>query len=793
MQNYEQLGLFYLGAGYDLQQKKRTENLILYDSKDLVTHAVCVGMTGSGKTGLCIGLLEEAAIDNIPSIVIDPKGDLSNLLLTFPDLKSQDFAPWVNQDEDPAQKAEMWKNGLASWGEDGNRIRRLRESAEFVIYTPGSNAGVPVSVMKSFTAPGAAVIQDPELLSERVTTTATSLLTLIGLQGSPVQSREHILISTLLNNAWRQGQDLDLAALIQQIQNPPVTRIGVMELETFYPSKERFSLAMQMNNLLAAPGFENWMQGEALDAGAFLYTKSGKPKVSIFSISHLSDSERMFFVSLLLSQVLAWIRTQSGTTSLRALLYMDEIFGYFPPVSNPPSKGPLLTLLKQARAFGLGIVLATQNPVDLDYKGLANAGTWFIGRLQTEQDKARVLDGLQGASGVSFDRAKIESILGSLSNRVFLMNNVHEDAPVVFQTRWTLSYLRGPLTREQIKVLMADRKAVVSPAQGQPQTSVSKPAAAKEIRAGSSRPVLPSEIPQYYLPPIAAAAAAAATDLFYEPKLLARGKAYYADAKVGVASEVEIWCEASFLDAATPIDWDQAEKVVLKEADLEKFPHDEASYGELPASATKAKSYDAWKKSFVDWLVRNQKLTLLKSLASGQVSKPGESEADFRVRLQQQGREQRDTSVDRIRQKYAARLDMLQQRILRAQQAVSREAEQAKAAKLQTAISFGTTILGALLGRKTISATNIGRATTAARGVGRSMKESSDIDRAQENVDQIKQQLADLQSQMQAEVDDTAKKTDPTAESLQTVEILAKKTNISVPLLALVWIPHWKE
>jgi hypothetical protein len=406
MEDYEKLGVFYLGRPHQKADKKSQEGIFLYDSKDLVTHAVCVGMTGSGKTGLCISLLEEAAMDGIPAIAIDPKGDLTNLLLTFPNLRPEDFRPWVNEEdalkkgvsaeEYAAKQADLWKNGLASWDQSGERITRMRQTADFVIYTPGSNAGIPVSILKSFAPPPQAILDDDELLRERISITATSLLGIIGIEADPIRSREHILISSLMGQAWRIQKDMDIASLIQQIQTPPITKIGVMDIDSFFPAKERFGLALSLNNLLAAPGFSNWLEGEPLDIGSILYSPAGKPRIAIFSIAHLNDSERMFFVSLLLNQILGWMRTQSGTTSLRSILYMDEIFGFFPPVANPPSKTPLLTLLKQGRAFGLGVVLATQNPVDLDYKGLSNAGTWFIGRLQTERDKARVLEGLEG-------------------------------------------------------------------------------------------------------------------------------------------------------------------------------------------------------------------------------------------------------------------------------------------------------------------------------------------------------------------------------------------------------------
>jgi hypothetical protein len=478
---YEKLGAFYLGRHYDLAKKEQEESLLLYDSKDLCTHAMCVGMTGSGKTGLCIGLLEEAAIDGIPSIIIDPKGDLGNLLLTFPDLAPADFRPWINEDdarrkeltpdEYAAKQAALWKKGLASYGQDGERIRRLKEAAEFTIYTPGSEAGQPVSILSSFAAPSPEVVAEPDLLRDRISSTATSLLGLLGLDADPIQSREHILLSTILAHLWERGADVDLGGVIQAIQSPPVDRVGVMELDSFYPAKERFKFAMQINNLLAAPSFQGWMTGQPLEIADILHTPEGKPRVAIFSIAHLAEPERMFFVSLLLNQMLSWMRSKPGTTSLRALLYMDEIFGYMPPVAEPPSKRPLLTLLKQARAFGVGVVLATQNPVDLDYKGLSNTGTWFIGRLQTERDKERILDGLEGldAGGEGMDRRQMEKIISGLGKRVFLLHNVHESQPEIFHTRWVMSYLRGPMTRLQIKQLMDDRKVADSAASPVPR------------------------------------------------------------------------------------------------------------------------------------------------------------------------------------------------------------------------------------------------------------------------------------------------------------------------------------
>ncbi len=796
-EDFEKLGVFYMGRPYDLAAKQAKPGWLLYDSKDLVTHAVCVGMTGSGKTGLCLALLEEAAIDNIPAIIIDPKGDLGNVMLTFPSLKGEDFQPWVNEDDarkkglspaDYAQaQAELWTKGLAGWQQDGARIQRLRDAVDVAIYTPGSNAGLPVSILKSFAAPAADVREDTELLRERISTTVTSLLGLLGIEADPIQSREHILLSTILDQTWKKEEDLDLASLIQAIQSPPVSKIGVMDVDSFFPSKDRFALAMKLNNLLAAPGFQAWLEGEALDMQSLMYTPAGKPRHAIFSIAHLNDAERMFFVTLLLSQMVGWMRAQSGTTSLRALLYMDEIFGYFPPVSNPPSKLPLMTLLKQARAFGLGVVLATQNPVDLDYKGLANTGTWFIGRLQTERDKARVLEGLEGASssaGKKFDRGRMEQTLAGLGNRIFLMNNVHEDEPVVFETRWCLSYLRGPLTRTQIKQLM-------DPVRRETSGTKSSASNASRFTLHASRPMLSPDVPQHFVP--LRGSKPEGSELLYAPMLLGSSQIRFSDSKSGIDSTQDVTILAPIADGAVAVDWDKATTAELAVADLERDPEEGAQFLTLPASAGKAKSYSDWSKDFGGWLFRTQKVELFKSPTTKGVSKPGESERDFRVRLQQDGREQRDKGVETLRQKYASKMTTLQDRIRRAELAKEKQQAESRSSQVQAAISVGASILGAFMGRKTISATNIGRATTAVRSAGRVMKESQDVGAAEENVATLQQQLADLETQFKSESDALAAATDPLNEKLDIVSIKPTKANIAVKVVALTWTPYWRD
>lgn len=804
MEDYEKLGTFYLGRVYDVKENKAKDELLLYDSKDLVTHAMCVGMTGSGKTGLCISLIEEAAIDGVPSILIDPKGDLANLMLTFPNLTGQDFLPWINQDDaqqkgltpiDYANKqADTWKNGLASWGQDGARIQRLKDAAEVIIYTPGSNSGFPISILKSFATPPQAILEDEDLLRDRIGTTVTSLLGLVGIDADPVQSREHILLSTILDTAWRQGQDLDLAAIIQQVQKPPVSKIGVLDLESFYTSKDRFALVLALNNLLASPGFNAWLQGTPLDISQILYTPSGKPRIAIISISHLGDPERMFFVSLLMNQILGWMRGQSGTTSLRAIVYMDEIFGFLPPIANPPSKLPMLTLMKQARAFGIGMVLATQNPVDLDYKALGNTGTWFIGRLQTERDKARLLDGLDSAtasSGSQFDRAQIEKTISSLGNRVFLMNNTHEDAPEIFQTRWALSYLRGPLTRDQIKILMDPLKGSI------PSMTTDSPVS--KIPAVSPIPVstnttqqasLPPDIPSFYIP--VRGNAVPGNKLQYIPKILGAAKIYFSEPKVKIEfTESKVYIAAA-TDDAIPVVWENSEEINIPAIDLEKSPQANAYFGILASAATQSKNYPIWTRDFNNWLYGTQKVELYQSPRLKEVSQQSESEGEFRVRLQQVAREQRDMLADQLRKKYAPKAATLQERLRRAQQAVDKQAEQAKQAKFQTAISVGSTILGAFTGRR-IGSTTISRGATAMRGFSRSIDESKDVARAGDTVASIQKQLADLQGEFNNEISALETKVDPSSEMLETISIKPAKSDIVVQLVSLVWVPYWQD
>jgi len=795
MQDLEKQGAFYLGRLYDLAQRARGDEPLLYDAKDLTTHAVCVGMTGSGKTGLCLALLEEAALDGIPVIAIDPKGDVGNLLLTFPELRPADFRPWIEEAEadregiTPDQLAErtatMWREGLAQWDEDGERIRRFQAAADAAIYTPGSSAGLPISVLRSFDAPPAAILDDVDLLRDRIGAAASGLLTLVGIDADPIKSREHILLAQLFETAWRAGKDLDLTTLVRQIQAPPLERIGSVDLESFYPSKARGELAMQLNNLLASPSFAGWMEGEPLSIPGLLHTPEGKPRLSVLSIAHLSDEERMFFVTILLNELLAWVRTQSGTSNLRAILYMDEVFGYFPPTANPPSKKPMLTLLKQARAYGLGVVLATQNPVDLDYKGLSNAGTWFLGRLQTERDKARVLEGLEGASaaaGSTFDRGKMEATLAGLGKRVFLLNNVHEDRPVVFETRWCLSYLRGPLTRGQIQTLMADRK---QPAEGSMMatTAQARPVSAAAANPTSgARPLVPPEVDEVFLVPSASSGKSATT--VYRTGLLAKARLHFVDAK----AKLDHWQELTALveiEGAVPDDpWEQA-TLNTENATTTSSPVEGATFGSPPGEMLRAKSYAGWGKELAGYLYREYTLSLWSAPELKEYSQPGESEADFCQRIADVARRARDVEIADLEQSHQRELAKIDGAIARKEAQLSREKSQFWSRVLQTLMAAFSMVMQVSSSRKWTSQRNVSKTKAAARSAGRIAEDQATSGQLSEQIAQSREERAAKVAEHSAKSEEIRKQTP----QVEAYKVSPRKSDIEVAKVALAWIP----
>jgi hypothetical protein len=793
--DYEKMGRFYLGRTYDWEKEALLDELVLYDSKDLVTHGVVLGMTGSGKTGLCLAMLEEAAMDNIPAIIIDPKGDIANLLLTFPDLTAEHFLPWVNEDdankkgisigEHAAATAAQWKKGLGEWGQSGERIRQFREKVDINVFTPGSKAGIPVSIMSSLAVPPFEILDDGELLGERIESTVSSLLSLAGINDEDGQSPAAVLLGAVFQSAWAAGQDLSLETLIRHIQKPAFDKVGVMDMESFMPQKDRQALALKFNNLLALPGFANWREGAPLDIAKMMTAPDGKPRMSIFSLSHLSDDERMFFVSLLLNQLLGWMRAQSGTTSLRAMLYMDEIFGFLPPTANPPSKKPFITLLKQSRAFGLGCLLATQNPVDLDYKALSNIGSWFLGRLQTERDKLRVLDGLEGAAGAQnakFDRKQMDQMLSGLGNRIFLMNNIHDDEPEVFQVRWVMSYLRGPLTRTQIKTLMDPKRAAF---ESQSTATANPMALPGADAAGNAHPVVGAGVSEFF-----AAHSGESGDLCYRPHLLRVGTVHFEHKKSGISSARNVRTAHPIL--ASGIDWTRAVDRVPKDESLVTQAAQSVGFAELPGYAMNKDSYAQAGKEFSEQLYREQRAELLCCETLDAWSKWEESEADFRARLALRAREERDAAIAKLRETLAKKLQGMQGRLQMAQSQLERQKAEASSAKMSAGLSILTGILGALFGGKGRSR-GLGSLTrgksvlTSATGA---YKQGKDVSAAEQKISLIEGEIASLEKQAQEEMDRISAAYETGALKLSKEVLKPTRADVKVEGCHLLWLPY---
>jgi DNA helicase HerA-like ATPase len=801
----EGLGVFYLGRRVDERTGTASVEPLLVDAKRFTTHAVCVGMTGSGKTGLLIGLIEEAALDGIPTLVIDPKGDLANVLLAFPDLRPADFLPWLEADaaqragitlEELAERtARTWSDGLAASGQSGDRIRRLREAAEMTVYTPGSRAGTPLAMLGSLDPPDGPAADDPELRRERIESLVSAILALVGIDGEPGRSREHVLLSTIIDALWKSGQKVDFGTLVRAIPAPPIERVGFLDLENFFPAGERFQLASKLNTVAAAPGFESWLDGAPLDVGQLLWTPAGKPRVAVVSIAHLADAQRMAFVTLLAGATISWMRSQGGTSSLKALFLMDEVFGYVPPTANPPSKTPILTLMKQARAYGLGVVLATQNPVDLDYKGLSNAGLWFLGRLQTARDKARVLDGLEGAAasaGGSFDRGRLDRLLSGLEQRRFLMHSVHGDEETLFQTRWTMAYLRGPLVREEIRRLTAAAAPPASPA-----SAPESPAAAPVLVTSGTKPILsprPTGAPRPILPPGVREVFLAPSrplppdePVQYRPAVLGRARVRFGRTSPRIEVDRELICLAPAGDSLGESAWESGRELP-EPPDVEPAPRT-GSFAQLPAALAGPKGYATLGASLKSYLGRTAKLTAYSAPAIGAISAPDETEGEFRARIAHRVKEWRDAEIDKVRVKHAAKLATLVERIDRARQKVEKEKAEAQNQSLQTYVSIGSAVLGALLGRKKVSATTIGKAATSMRSASRATRQQADVAHAEESLATLEDRRRELEEQIEEELERIRLESLPERLPLEPLDIPARKTGITVEDVVLAWVP----
>ncbi len=802
----EKLGSFYLGATYDVDRNKINDEILNYDARDLTTHAICVGMTGSGKTGLCVGLLEEAALDKIPAMIIDPKGDMTNLLLQFEDLKAKSFKPWINVDDAKRKDldidtfaertASQWKEGLKKWGQGPERIQQIRKSVEYTIYTPGSSAGIPINILGSFTAPQIDFEANLEMLTERIQGNVAALLGMINRKEDPSRSREGILLSKIFEHHWRKEESLDLSALILSIQNPPVKKLGVFDVDTFFPENDRFELAMEFNNLIASPQFAYWLKGEPLDIEKIYFTSDGKPRHSIFYIAHLSEQERMFFVTLLLNSLITWMRGQSGTTSLRSLIYFDELFGYFPPVANPPSKKPLLTLLKQARAYGVGTVLVTQNPVDIDYKGLSNAGTWFIGKLQTERDKKRVLEGLKGAiaeSGSS-DQFDFEQLITSLSSRVFLMHNVHEDEPVVFHTRWVMSYLRGPLTRTQVKVLMEQKKDQ-DLGEGGPKLALAEKSKSNLITSIVPPSVDPA-VNQKFLTirtSVDQALAALETNkpptLHYEPMTLGLGQVRFFDQKRDIDQIQEFAQMAGPPDEFGRVEWSNAIAIDDWKHELVSQPDQltdiTVTFGAVPESLNTGKEISKVKKDFSDWIYHNQELPIQVHPKLNLFQELTESPESFQMRVLQAARENRDKEIDALQDKYEDDLERISDRIRREEIKLDDQKAELQHRKTAEIVGVAETIFSVFAGRRRRSLSGV---TTKSR---MRRKASQRVEAIEEELENLHEDYTKLEQELEGRLAQIARKWEKSPEEIEVHKITPRRADVMIDQILLIWAPIW--
>ncbi len=774
----------YLG-GAIVGDGAQPDQPINYESHRFTTHGVIVGMTGSGKTGLGIIALEEALLAGIPALIIDPKGDMSNLLLTFPGLQPSDFRPWIDEGEASrkgetpdafaADTATLWKNGLESWNIDGARIGQLRTTADFTIYTPGSDSGVPLNIIGSLAAPGIDWSTDAETARDEIEGFVSSLLVLAGITADPISSREHILLSNLIETSWQAGRDLDLASLIGQVQSPPLRKLGVFELDTFFPPKDRTKLAMRLNGLIASPSFASWIHGAPLDPQSLLFGPDGRPRAAIIYLQHLTDQERQFIVTLLLSKMVTWIRLQPGTSELRTLIYMDEVFGFAPPTAEPPSKKPILTILKQARAHGVGMLLSTQNPVDLDYKAMSNAGTWMIGRLQTERDKARILEGLKSSS---VDTGKLSTMIGDLGKRQFVLHSTSEKEPVLFGTRWAMSYLRGPLTRTEVAILTKD-----APEREQAPKPASPMLAEDETIVA---PKVASSLPTYYLDPAAkwaSSVGAVPTSTTFEAALAVRVKMLYDDVHAGVNHQEE-W-ETVLHPLTNPPDFDAAITVDYDDRDLKPDAPAEATYTLPDAPIDAASFFKTAESTLKKWVVMNRKVEVLKNAPLKLYSRVGEQQSDFAARCKEAAEDGADADLATLKERYKTRIDRVKDQLASAERRVRELEVDTQSRRQQELVAGAGELLSVFLGGKRRSRSLSGVASRRSQTV----RTQERLRSAQETYTDKTQELDDLEEDLARDVTEITSKWDEKAAKIETIEIGLEQTDVSINEVALVWIP----
>jgi DNA helicase HerA-like ATPase len=786
-------GRFYIGGDIDPTSGDQTGHPRLYDAHDLTTHGVIVGMTGSGKTGLGIIFLEEALLSGIPALIIDPKGDMGNLLLNFPGFRPEDFRPWIDEgeaqrkgvtpDQFAARTAELWKNGLARWQIGSDRLTQLGTGAEFSIYTPGSRAGIPMNIVGSLAAPDLNWDAEAETGRDEIEGFVSSLLVLAGIEADPISSREHILLSNIIEKAWKSGTDLDLARLIAQVMDPPLRKLGVFEVDTFFPPKDRTALAMRLNGLVASPSFNAWMEGPPVDIQSILFTRDGKPRAAVVYLQHLGDQERQFIVTLLLSKMVTWLRRQPGTSDLRALVYMDEVFGFAPPTAEPPSKKPILTIFKQARAHGVGMVLSTQNPVDLDYKVMSNAGTWLIGRLQTERDKARILEGLKSASG-AVDVARFDKLIGDLDKRQFVLHTAGSTEPVVITTRWAMSYLRGPLTREEVTRLSAG-----APEWEAVEASPPYPAAPVRAVADDETVVAPEVapgVPVYHLDPAAhwgLEIGAIAGGRRHQAGLVARVHLIYDDRYAGVDHREE-W-EAVFFPLGPSFDPSSHFAIDYDSRDLRPGAPPGGTFLLTRAPVDSAAFFRQAETDLTEWLYRNRKVEVFKNEQLKLYSRIGETQEEFAARCDGAAEDAADAQVAALRDRYKIKIDRVKDQLAAAERRVGELAVDTQSRRQQELLAGAGDLLSVFLGGKRRSRSLSGAASRRSQTV----RTQERLRSAQGRLSDKAANIDDLEDDLARDLMEITDRWNEAARDIQAIEIGLEKTDIAVDEMALVWVP----
>jgi DNA helicase HerA-like ATPase len=768
-------------GGLELGTEPSGETLT-FKSDRLTTHGVVVGMTGSGKTGLCLVLLEELVAAGVPVLAIDPKGDLGNLGLVFPGLAPEDFAPWVG-DEDPRTVAESWRAGLERAGIGSDRVRQLRERLSMRVYTPGSTAGIPIDLLSLLDAPPEDVRNDPESRTTMVAAAVSGLLGLVGRPSDPVKDPAHVVLSHLVDEKWREGEGVDLSTLVLQLVDPPFEKVGLFPVDTFFDPDARMELAMRFNALLSAPSFASWRTGEALDLDERLAESDRRTPVSVFNVAHLQDAQRQFFISLLLSRLLAWSRRQPGTSRLRGLVFFDEVSGYLPPYPhNPATKAPLLTLMKQARAVGLGVVLSTQNPVDLDYKALSNAGTWAIGRLSTRQDRDRLLKGIE-ADG-------LDATVAGLAKRQFVLHQVGRGAPATFSSRHAMCYLRGPLTQVEVGSLNAlfgvryEADAERSKGEGGPSgvageagLSVAPTVSGVDVAFLDPRVVFSARMEGRF----EAFAEPARDDgtVLHRPALFARLRLRFDETRRGFVLDEELtrlWFPLGENGHDEPL------PVRLEPEDLRSSPPPESVFAPLPGWCDEPGELKRLREDVVDSVHRSEARGQFVNPELKLYARSDESRADFEARCEAAVEAAIDAEAAKLNTRFEKKAERVQDQIERKQAQLVEHQGVVRSHQMEEVVNLGATILSFFGGRKR-------SLTTAVSKRRQSSRAQAKVGRLESDVAELQEEAIDLEEELEAALQDIRIAHRAALDATEVREVGLEKSDIDVVSFGLMWVP----